>query len=162
MKKIIVKVETCSLNPKCWYANQIGKEFEVIRHGDTFVLWNDLYPVQKSMIHHILTKDASEVLARISPEQVEADSTFRNSLNASLTQWRKELAIINDEIIDMSIRDAKAGQPSDELDLLCKREGDLVAKIEEAEKKLGTVNERVVASKAFNGLVNQIVNNVRP
>lgn len=96
---------------------------------------------------------------RIDPDQIEADNNFHSALQRSLTAWKEELQKVQHDQMEQAIDDARAGQGKSEAYIqLETREQELKKMISDAEEKLGTVTERV-QSPAFNGLVNQIVNN---
>jgi vacuolar-type H+-ATPase subunit E/Vma4 len=100
------------------------------------------------------------VPARIDPAQVEADNNFTGILEVALKGFRTELELIERELIDQALIDAREGGKGNRYIALEKRERDLKQAIKEAEEKLGKVAERV-ASPAFSRQVNQIVNGAK-
>ena len=99
--------------------------------------------------------------ARIAPEQMAADNTLRESLEASLKGWREELRLIESLLIDQALIDGKVSQEkSSRYIALEKRETDLKAMIYSAEGKLGDVTDR--AKNTFGKLVNAALNQAKP
>jgi SMC interacting uncharacterized protein involved in chromosome segregation len=100
-------------------------------------------------------------VARISPEQVDADQSFREALEKSLIGWKGELEMIQSDQIEQAIIDAHANGKSVKYLQLEEREKELKSKISEAEQKLGKVSGRVGASPAFSNAVNKVVNGAK-
>lgn len=101
------------------------------------------------------------ITPRIADDQVQADQSFHESLEASLQGWEAELLLIQKEQIDQAVIDAKAGARSSRYIALVKRDKDLQAMIADARTKLGKVSERV-ANAAFSNQVSNIVNAAKP
>lgn len=137
-----------------------AEELEEINKSGT--VWLRIYgsgmpPVSLSG-HTPWPKDTA---ARIAPEQVDADTNLLTALEISLSAWSAELELMQKELIDQAIIDAKSGAKSNRYVVLEKREAELKNLIAEAEQKLGRVSERML-SPGFGNSVQQIVNNLKP
>lgn len=102
-----------------------------------------------------------KTVARVAPEQVDADTNLLTKLEESLNAWNAEYQLIQKELIDQAILDAKEGTASNRYKVLETREADLKKLIAEAEEKLGKVSGRML-SPGFGNTVQQIVNNAKP
>lgn len=105
--------------------------------------------------------EALKTAARIAPEQVDADTTLLNKLEESVNAWNAEYELIQKELIDQAIIDAKEGTKSSRYLALEKREADLKKLIVEGEEKLGKVAGRII-SPEFGNTIQQVVNNLKP
>ena len=118
------------------------------------------------MIHELIADvndEAAKITqtVRITPEQVDADTNLLTKLEASVNAWAAELELIEKELIDQALIDAKEGAKSNRYLTLEKRESDLKKLIAEGEEKLGRVSGRMI-SPGFGNTVQQIVNNAKP
>lgn len=150
-----------SLENKTWKLNQA-----VARYNDLVARESKTDGQLLAIIHELLADVNDEAarlktVARIAPEQVDADTTLLTKLEESVNAWKAEMELIQKELIDQAIIDAKAGVKSSRYDALEKRESDLKKLIEEGDEKLGKVTGRMM-SPAFGNAVNQIVNNSKP
>jgi hypothetical protein len=104
---------------------------------------------------------------RITPEQEQADKNFIHNLKSHIADWKSELEWVERELIDQALLDAKAGQRSARYNSFEKRESDLKAMIEEAQKKVTLYAERPTAqtqpfNREFSSLVNNTLNQIKP
>lgn len=99
--------------------------------------------------------------ARIAPEQVDADTTLLTKLEQSVNAWNAEYELVQKDLIDQAIIDAKEGTKSGRYLALERREADLKKLITEVEEKLGKVTGRMMSPR-FGNTVQQIINNAKP
>jgi hypothetical protein len=100
--------------------------------------------------------------ARLNTEQIAADNAFLDSLEVSLKEWQSELKLIESELIDQALIDAKAAQgKSNRYIALEKRDNDLRNMVKEAESKLGKIEQRYNLG-SLRELMNQTLNHIRP
>lgn len=149
------------LENKTWQLNQA-----VSRYNER-IEREQKYDVQLLEMITQLLADVNEeaenmkTAARIAPEQVDADTTLLTKLEESVNAWNAEYELIQKELIDQAIIDAKEGTKSSRYLALEKREADLKKLIAEGEEKLGKVTGRMM-SPGFGNAVQEIINNAKP
>jgi hypothetical protein len=97
----------------------------------------------------------------LTTEQMQADNTFLDSLESSLKEWKKELVLLEKELIDQALIDSRVGMRSNRYLVMEKREKDLRAYIAEANTRLGLVAERY-QNHTLKNLISQSLNHIRP
>lgn len=130
---------------------------------EDYKAWGDVTKMKRQLENAVdaslaeIKKDS----VRIAPEQVDADTNLLSALETSVNAWSAELEVIQKELIDQAIIDAKSGEKSSRYLTLEKRESDLKKLIAEADEKLGKVTDRMM-SPGFGNTVQQIIDNVKP
>lgn len=150
-----------ALENKTWKLNRA-----VARYNEVVERENKMDGQLLVIIHELLAEVNDEAaklktVARITPEQVDADTALLTKLEASVNAWKVEYELIQKELIDQAIIDAREGNKSNRYLTLEKREAELKKLIEDGEEKLGKVTGRMM-SPGFGNAVHQIVNNAKP
>lgn len=97
---------------------------------------------------------------RITTEQIQADNNLLNSLEQSITAWQEELVMIERELIEQSLIDAREGRRSSRYMALELREKVLKNYLDEARTKLGKVADRYDVGP-LKGLLTNALNAMR-
>lgn len=93
-------------------------------------------------------------------EQLQADNKYLNELELNVIAWRKELCLIEKELIDQAFIDAKAGERSNRYKVLELREADLKRFLREAESRITSISQRY-STGPLSSLMNTALNRLR-
>lgn len=93
-------------------------------------------------------------------EQLQVDNKYLNDLEANIIEWRKELCMIEKELIDQAFIDARQGERSNRYKVLEMREADLKRFLREAESRITSISQRYNTGPLSN-LMNTALNRLR-